>query len=401
MAAKDEEANIETCVRSVLAQDYPNFELIVVDDRSRDGTPAILAKLASECNVRRTDDSLASPVGKGGQKGVAPSAVTMRVLTVHELPDGWFGKNNAMRQGVTASTGEWLLFTDADCRFTSKKAISAAMNAALGQKTDFLSIIPLLDAHAAWEHILQPVCALVLMFWFRPEKVNDPRCKSAYANGAFMLMTRRCYDGVGGHNAVRTELNEDIQLARLAKQAGFRLRVVENDELYRTRMYATFRQAWRGWSRIFAGSLLRPARVFAAASMVLVFSTIPWPAALASLAFWLAGSDGNSARLWAISATIWGAAVILMHVCLWGLYGALGFGRRWSLLYLPGAALMFGILLNSLAKVMGTTSTTWRGTTYRSRSGEVGSITPAAAPSSDVAEIAEGRTLGELEATSS
>ncbi len=104
IAAKDEETNIETAVRTMLDQDYPNFELIVIDDRSTDRTGQILESLRAE----RNDDRL-------------------KVVHVRELREGWFGKNNAMREGVAIADGEWLCFGDADCRQTSRRTLSTAV----------------------------------------------------------------------------------------------------------------------------------------------------------------------------------------------------------------------------------------------------------------------------------
>src|SRR5262249_17850018 len=135
VAARDEESNIESCIRELLDQDYPNFEVIAIDDRSRDGTSSILRGLENEYDGR------------------------LQALTVRELPDGWFGKNNAMRMGVDASTGEWLLLTDADCRFPSRGVLSAAMHDARENSSDFLTVIPELETRETWERILQPVCS--------------------------------------------------------------------------------------------------------------------------------------------------------------------------------------------------------------------------------------------------
>lgn len=81
---------------------------------------------------------------------------------------------------------------------------------------DFLTIIPELEVRANWERVIQPACAFVLMVWFQPDRVNNPKKATAYANGAFMLLHRKCYGAIGGHEEVRCELNEDIRMARLA-----------------------------------------------------------------------------------------------------------------------------------------------------------------------------------------
>ena len=165
VAAKEEEENIETCVRSMLGQDYPDFEVIAINDRSDDRTGAIL-------------DAIDAPAGR------------LKVLHVAELREGWFGKNNAMRTGVEAAAGEWLCFIDADCRQTSTKTLSMAMRYAAEHQTEFVSLMPVLDTETVFERIIQPVAAALMVFWFHPERVNDPRSKVAYANGAFMLMSR-------------------------------------------------------------------------------------------------------------------------------------------------------------------------------------------------------------------
>ena len=340
VAARDEEDNIEACVTTLLDQDYPNFQLIVVDDRSRDGTPAILSRLQRQ----------------GGSR--------LRVVTVRELAEGWFGKSHAMREGVAVSDGDWLLFTDADCRQLSPHTLSIAMCEALTQRTDFLTIIPMLETRTAWERIIQPVCSLVMAFWFMPDRVNNPDKPTAYANGAFMLMSRRCYEAIGGHEHVRNRLTEDIELARLAKTAGMRLRVVENHGLYQTRMYPTLRQAWRGWSRIFAGALASPFRVAMAGSLIVLLGLVPWASLFVAVIGLIAGGTDSAAQ-WSTTVAAWGVVIVLEQYVLARFYSVVGVQRVWSATYVLGATIMVAILVNALFKVLGATTTTWRSTTYR------------------------------------
>ncbi len=348
IAAKDEEENIGPCVESLLEQDYANFkqagllELIVVDDRSRDRTAEILADLRNRHKER------------------------LRVLTVTSIRDGYTGKTNAMREGMTVATGDWLLFTDADCRFHSPHTISAALREAIANDVDFLSVIPELEVHAIWEKIIQPVCVLVLMMWFRPDRVNDPKRPTAYANGAFMLMRRGCYEAIGGHDVVRGEMNEDIQMARIAKRSGFRLLVVESDGLYRTRMYDTLTEGLAGWSRIFAGALRSPGRVAAAALLVVLFSITPWAGLLVAAAgAFLTPASADMPPFGTAALFTWGASVVMQLVVVVRLYGAIGFGRWWSLTYILGAIATAGVLINALFKAAGIDTVKWRDTTYR------------------------------------
>ena len=342
VAAKDEEDNIEACVRGLLEQDYPSFELIVVDDRSKDRTPAILQRLAEDA---------------GSQ---------LRLVTVKTLSVGWFGKNNAMREGVARSCGEWLLFTDADCRQTSRKTLSTAMHEALAEEADFLSITPVLETRTVWERIIQPVCSMALMMWFLPHRVNKRKTKTAYANGAFMLMRRSCYDAIGGHERVRTEVNEDIHMARLAKQMGLRLWVVENDDLYRTRMYDSPRAAWRGWSRIFYGCLGSLTRLSAAVFLLIVFSILPWVSLIVA-GFGRITAETGVAGQWTLAVWAWLAVILLEQFVVWRLYALLRAAPGWSLAYMVGALVTLAMLVNAMFKVSGATKTTWRGTSYRGR----------------------------------
>ncbi|HUU85884.1 MAG TPA: glycosyltransferase family 2 protein [Phycisphaerae bacterium] len=339
VAAKDEQENIESCVTTFCEQDYPDFEVIVIDDRSSDETPAILQRLHKRYNDR------------------------LRVLTVRRLRHGWFGKNNAMREGVSAATGQWLCFADADCRQTSPSTLSMAMREAQAGRDDFLSVLPVLETKTFWERLIQPVCAAIMVFWFRPERVNDPRSPAAYANGAFMLIKRRVYDAIGGHERVKTEVNEDMHLARITKQMGHHLRVIQNDDLYVTRMYATLGQTWRGWSRIFYGCLASFRRLLVAMSVLTAFSLVPWASLLISLIGW-AGAGPETVTAWRWLAVFSVVTVLLEQSVMFRFYRLARGEPRWSLAYLLAACICWGMLASAMLKRLGATSTTWRGTTY-------------------------------------
>lgn len=340
VAAKDEEDNIETCISTLLDQDYPDYEIIAINDRSKDQTSAILQRLEQQ----------------------APGQ--LRVINIQQLREGWFGKSHAMHEGVGISQGEWFMFTDADCRQISKKTISMAMREALAHKTDFLSITPVLETKTITEKILQPVCTLVLMIWFVLDRVNDPERKTAYANGAFMLMHRSCYDAIGGHERVRLEISEDILMAQNAKKMGFNLRVVENDDLYRTRMYRNFMESWQGWSRIFFGSLRTLERLGKAIMMILTFTILPW----LCLAIAITGrilTDPENLVYWNWMSLAWLTVIVIKQAALWRYYGIVRISRIWSLTYVIGAATALTMLINAIFNVLGKSHITWRGTTYR------------------------------------
>jgi cellulose synthase/poly-beta-1,6-N-acetylglucosamine synthase-like glycosyltransferase len=337
VAAKDEADNIEACLASLLRQDYPGLQIIAVNDRSGDATGQIMDRMAT---------------GDG------------RLCAVHvaELPDGWFGKNHAMREGVRRATGEWLCFTDADCVQVSVRSLTVAMRFALARGADFLSVLPAHDAHGFWENVIQPACSGIMMIWFKPMDVNNPRRKAAYANGAFMLMRRSCYDAIGGHEAVRLELNEDMHMARRAKAAGHRLLVVSNDDLYTVRMYQSLAGIWNGWTRIFLGCFGTLRRLAVSFALVIAFTLLPWVAALTWAVATVAGLPLPAP--WAfLGPAAWAAGALQLSVTV--RFYALNHTPRWcGLLYPIGAAVGCGALANAIRRLLRKRTVTWRGTTY-------------------------------------
>lgn len=342
IAAKDEEANIERAVRTMLAQDYPRFELIVINDRSTDGTPAILERLAAE-------------TGTNGR---------LKVVHVTQLREGWFGKNNAMREGVARAGGQWLCFSDADCTQLSRRTLSLAVRHAVETGAEFLSVLPILEARGFWERIVQPVCGAVMVFWFHPKRVNDPRHPAAYANGAFMMITRETYQAIGGHEAVRTEVNEDIHMARLAKQSGRRLLVVSNDNLYSVRMYTGLRQIWHGWSRIFYGCFGSFRRLFISMMFLLTTNVLPYASLI--LGWTVTGVRGwDQAGPWRIVALAASAAVLAQVTTIARFYRMSRTSPWLAPTFILGAVICIGMLISAMRRLGGRATTTWRGTTYR------------------------------------
>jgi glycosyltransferase involved in cell wall biosynthesis len=331
VAAKDEEANIERCVQGLLAQDYPNLQIIVIDDRSQDRTAALIDE------YERRDPRFTA-------------------LHVRELPPGWFGKSHAMHTGIAQADGAWLCFSDADCAYDSKRLLSAAGRLAAREKIDLLSVLPRLEAHAWWERVIQPVAGGIMVYWYPPQLVNSPRSPCAYANGAFMLMSRAAYERLGGHASVRQAVNEDMQLARAAKAAGLRLRVIQGGGLLRVRMYEDFHQAWRGWTRIFYGSLGTFKRLLGSVLLLTFISLSPY----VSLALGPLLSGAN--RAWVMGAALF--AILCQQSILWGFYRLTGTPAGYALTYPAGALFCLLATWNAMRRVLGGVAITWRGTTY-------------------------------------
>jgi chlorobactene glucosyltransferase len=341
VAGKEEEANIRACLMSMLALEYPSLQIISINDRSNDSTGQIMDEIAAG-NPRLT------------------------ALHVRELPAGWLGKNNAMRTGVEQATGEWLCFTDADCVMTSPRTLQVAMCYAMEKRADFLSVLPAHDTQGFWERVIQPACSGIMMLWFNPLRVNNPRRKTAYANGAFMLMRRSCYNTIGRHEAVKTEFNEDMRMAQLAKAAGLHLHVVSSNDLYTVRMYQSVREMWNGWSRIFFGCFVTLRRLVTTLVLIALFSLVPWftLAASAAVVFLTRDAQTSGHQSWLLLFYSAIAACLAQFSVMCRFYRLNHTHAAYAALYPLGVTVGLGALINAIRRLRKRSTITWRGTTY-------------------------------------
>ncbi len=224
--ARDESAVIRETVQSVIAQDYPYFDVMVLDDHSTDRT-GDLARTASR---------------------------KVNVLKGADLPDGWAGKNWACHQLSQAATGEVLIFTDADVRW-QPGALRVLVTHMLAEKADLLTIWPT-QATVTWsERLTVPLMAMVVLAYLPIQAVHDhPSSLFAAATGQCMAWRRAAYQQVGGHEAVRDTVLEDVTQARLVKKLGLRLRMADSAGWISCRMYTDWASVRNGYAKnILAG----------------------------------------------------------------------------------------------------------------------------------------------------
>lgn len=223
--ARNERRNIERCARSVLATEYPSIEVIVVDDRSDDGTGDVARAIARE-------DS------------------RLRVIEAPELPAGWFGKQWACATGARAARGELLLFTDADT-WHAPDLLPRAVNALDQRAADLLTVAGRQEMHSFWERIVQP--QLFALLWSRyggTEHVSRTRRPvDAIANGQFILLRREAYDAMGGHERVRDRVAEDMAMAQEYVRGGRRIALLFGERQLSTHMYASLAELIAGWRK--------------------------------------------------------------------------------------------------------------------------------------------------------
>jgi chlorobactene glucosyltransferase len=220
---RNEEKNIRRCIGSLLSQNYPNFEIIAVDDRSKDSTLDILKEIAFRHN-------------------------NLQVIEGNPVPEGWVGKNYALWQGVKRAKGDWLLFVDADT-VSEPYMLTSVIKYVVENKIDTLSISPFQVLETFWERVIQPVVLCFIYYAFPYREINDPKSKIAAANGQFILIRKSVYKAIGGHLAVKNNIVEDVALANLVKGSGYRLHFVRGKRLMKTRMYTDFSEIWEGWTK--------------------------------------------------------------------------------------------------------------------------------------------------------
>lgn len=219
-AACNEEQSIEQAARSLLSQEYENFEVLIVNDRSTDGTGKVLSKLKLEFPH-------------------------LLVHKIDALPAGWLGKNNALHQGAMRASGEYLLFTDADV-VMEKTTLSRAISVVLKDKLAHLSLFFKNIAAGALLSALIIDAGGGLLFLFRPWKAKDPKSKNFMGVGAFNLVKKSAYDATGGHATIKMHPIDDIMIGKIIKRKGFRQDCLLGNDFVTVRWYESPREMVQG-----------------------------------------------------------------------------------------------------------------------------------------------------------
>lgn len=324
VAARDEERNIETGVRSMLRQDYPTLEVVVVDDRSTDQTGPILDRLA------RTEPRLT-------------------VVHVGELPAGWLGKNHALQRGADQSSGEWLLFADADVKM-APDAVSRALRYAEERRLDHLAVLP---------DVLLPgllLSAFVVHFFYsfvvftKPWRAKNPKSWFFVGVGAFNLVRRGAYQAVEGHRRLALRPDDDMKLGKVLKHAGFRQDLLLGFQMLAVEWYHSLGEMVRGLEKnMFAGVDYRISLSLAGGSIQLLLAVAP----LVALPF-----VSGTTQLVLVAQIIFSAAVF------WGMAAKAQVPRVAGLLYPIASVLFVAILWRTMILNLAHGGLQWRGTFY-------------------------------------
>ena len=325
--ARNEEADIGQALKSLLALDYSNFEIVAVDDRSTDATSAIMDRVAAS-----NDD--------GGR---------LKVVHVRELPPNWLGKTHAMWRAVSLASGEWLLFTDADVIF-KPDALRRAVTYAESESADHVVLFPRMVMKHVGERMMIAFFQTLFMFGHRPWKVSDPKTKDHMGVGAFNLIRRSCYNAVGTYERLRMEVLDDMKLGKVVKEAGFAQRNVFGEDLISIRWAAGAMGVVDNLTKNFFAVLSYrwPLALISCAGLLL-FNLVPF--------LGLAFAPGTSRFGFVV-------ALLSMFAIYVGMSRKSDIPARYFILHPVSTILFVYAMLRSMFLTLGRGGVIWRGTFY-------------------------------------
>ena len=324
VAARNEADKIEPALRSLMTQDYPHLEVVMVNDRSDDSTAPILERVKQELP-------------------------NLTVITIHDLPPGWLGKNHALEKGAAQTKGDWILFTDADVHL-HPHAISSAVAKVCKEGIDHLVLMPRTIMPTALLRLFVTTFGVFFTAHIKPHRVHKTGSRYHIGVGAFNFVRKSAYEKVGGHQSIARKIDDDIKLGKILKNAGYKQRVFDGRDLVSVEWYSTTREMIRGLTKnMFAG--VNYNFTFVCASTLVMLLIFIWPYVALSL------THGLSFYLYLGSAFML-SFVGFMHNRIMGYKGWLG------ILFPFGVLLTTYVLWRSTLITLWQGGVVWRGTHY-------------------------------------
>ena len=343
--SRNEESRISKCIETLKKQTYPNLEIIIVDD-STDNTVGVIRKI----------------VGKDNR---------FKIIKQEKLQPGWVGKPFAVQQGSKIAKGKWLLFIDADTHYDTK-VVEKALEHAIKEKIDMLSLVPQHLCQSFWEKVIQPIPLAMLPAISPLAKVNDPKSKVATAFGPFILIKKSVFDKVKGYETIKSKIADDAELAKLVKTSGFRLGLANAQNLMKIRMYDRFSEIWSGWSKnIFLGTVQKRGinssfqRLFIlliGLFFIFVLMIFPFLTFLTSITMYYFTASLTWRYILLFSFSTWILSIFALaytQICY-----KIGRARYAPISLFLGGIVTIGIFLNSGIKSVSRKSVTWKGREY-------------------------------------
>ena len=332
LPARNEEKFIEKCLNSLVEQDYNNYEIIAINDSSKDSTGNIIKKYSEKFSK-------------------------VIFVDAKPKPDGWIGKNWACIEGYKKSSGDLLLFTDADTTHTSS-VISLSVSHLLSLELDALTVIPRMLCLDKITKITLPMISTFLHTRFSALRVNDTSKNTGYFFGSFFIIKKSTYDSVGTHESVKGELVEDGALGKKVKESDFKMRMVRGEHLIDAVWARDYLTLWNALKRLMIPLYLQNSKIAVASFFgVLFLLFMPFPILGYSTIF----SSDSSLVLFVISC------IASSLVYLGGMLDAtkgLDLKLRYSLFAPVGSLIVVCGFLAGLIQAKSKTSVSWRGRTY-------------------------------------
>lgn len=334
LPARNEEAFIEKCINSLLEQDYKNYEIIAIDDMSEDNTGNIIKKISKENS--KVVYVLADP-----------------------KPEKWTGKNWACFEGFRKSSGELLLFTDADT-FHTRKTISLAVDHLMSEELDALTVIPKMLCLDWWTKITLPVLSIFLHTRFSALRVNDPSKKTGYFFGSFFIIKRKTYESVGTHEGVKSDIVEDGALGKKVKEQGFKLKMVRGEHLVEAIWARDWATLWHALKRLMIPLYIQSNKIAVGIFFAVLFLLfMPFPILAYSAIF------ANISESFGILCGISLISVGLFYLgSIIDAKKGLSLGFRHALFAPIGSTVIIAGFLTGILHARRSNSLTWRGRTY-------------------------------------
>ena len=332
LPARNEEKFIEKCLNSLVKQDYNNYEIIAINDSSKDSTGNIIKKYSEKFSK-------------------------VIFVDAKPKPDGWIGKNWACIEGYKKSSGDLLLFTDADTTHTSS-VISLSVSHLLSLELDALTVIPRMLCLDKITKITLPMISTFLHTRFSALRVNDTSKNTGYFFGSFFIIKKSTYDSVGTHESVKGELVEDGALGKKVKESNFKMRMVRGEHLIDAVWARDYLTLWNALKRLMIPLYLQNSKIAVASFFgVLFLLFMPFPILGYSTIF----SSDSSLVLFVISC------IASSLVYLGGMLDAtkgLDLKLRYSLFAPVGSLIVVCGFLAGLIQAKSKTAVSWRGRTY-------------------------------------
>ncbi len=337
---KDEEENITRCLKSIIAENYPNARVYVVNDRSTDGTPQAVA-------------------------GFQKDHPEIERLDITHLPEGKYGKPHAVHQLAPRLKGDIILFVDSDI-ILKPGCLRAIADIMERDNLDWYAAYGDPDLTQFWERLLAPIFGAMAYSWYDPRKISDPAWPDAIGSG-FMVARRTSYEAIGGHAGVMEQYDEDSALLRNAKRAGQKVLFTISPDLYKVKLYGDLQRTIKGFSRTLIGGLKTFTRFIITINALQFVSLMPIGMLILLGILRAAGVAVPFADIWLGVAA---SHLVLSNILAWQIYRTAGIPLSTAILHPIGSLVAIWVCSRAARDLRRGKPITWRGTSYDSQAME-------------------------------